>query len=121
VSNPVKNQPFHRRLSFAVAGMVSALRTERSFRIQVLAAIAVLLVLLWVRPAPVWWALVALSIAGVLAAELINTAIESLADHLHPEQHPSIKIAKDCAAAAVLIASIGALAVAAAFLSSLLI
>ena len=48
----------------------------------------------------------------VIAAELINTALEQLADHLHPEQHPRIKIVKDCAAAAVLILSAGALWVA---------
>jgi undecaprenol kinase len=116
----VKNQPFHHRLSFAIAGIATALRNEKSFRTQTLAAIAIVLVLAWVQPAPVWWALIALAIAGVFAAELINTAIESLADHLHPEQHPSIKIAKDCAAGAVLIASLAALGVAAAFLRSLL-
>ncbi len=38
----------------------------------------------------------------------MNTALEHLADRLHPELHPSIRAAKDCAAAAVLIASIAA-------------
>src|ERR1039458_3870607 len=49
-----------------------------------------------------WWALVIIASAAVLAAELFNTAIERLADHLHPEMHPEIRIVKDCAAAAVL-------------------
>jgi diacylglycerol kinase (ATP) len=53
---------------------------------------------------------------AVLAAELFNTALEQLADRLHPEQHPQIRIAKDCAAAAVLVVSIGAIVVAAALL-----
>jgi diacylglycerol kinase (ATP) len=114
----VKNQPFHRRLSFALAGIAAALRSEKSFRTQVAAAVAILLVLAWVQPEPVWWALIVIAIAGVFAAELINTALEALADHLHPEQHPRIKLAKDCAAAAVLVASLAALAVAAAFLRS---
>jgi diacylglycerol kinase (ATP) len=69
--------------------------------------------LVWLRPAPVWWALVLLTNALVLAAELFNTAVEVLADHLHPEQHPRIKLMKDCAAGAVLTASVGALCVAA--------
>jgi undecaprenol kinase len=112
----MKNQPFARRLSFALAGLAGALRTENSFRFHVLATVGVLAVLLWLRPAPLWWAVVAVTIVVVLAAELINTALEHLADHLHPEQHPRIKMVKDCAAAAVLIATIGALAVAAAFL-----
>jgi diacylglycerol kinase len=39
----------------------------------------------------------------------MNTALEHLTDRLHPEQHPAIRAAKDCAAAAVLLASISAL------------
>jgi len=111
----VKNQPFAARLRFAFAGLAATLRSESSFKIHVVAAIAVGGVLVWLRPAPLWWAIAALTVAFVLAAELLNTAIEHLADHLHPELHPRIKIVKDCAAAAVLVASLGALAVAAAF------
>ena len=116
----MKNRPFHERLGFAIAGIVTTLRKEQSFRLQILAAIAVVVVLVWLRPAPLWWALFALSIAAVLAAELLNTAVEHLADHLHPDLHPRIKDLKDCGAAAVLIASVGALCVAVAFLIDLL-
>ena len=62
-----------------------------------------------------WWALVLLAIAAVLAAELFNTAIEQLADELQRENSPGIGIVKDCAAAAVLMAAVGALGVAVAF------
>lgn len=112
----VKNQPFHRRLRFALSGLITAFGAESSLRVQTVAAAAVLGVLLWSRPAPVWWGLVALTVTAVLATELLNTAVEHLADHLHPELHPSIKIVKDCAAAAVLLASLGAVAVAVALL-----
>jgi undecaprenol kinase len=111
----MKNQSFLRRLGFAVAGLRTAWRTETSFKTHVAAAAAVLAVLVWLEPAPVWWAIGALTVAFVLAAEVLNTAIESLADHLHPAQHPAIKAVKDCAAGAVLVASVGALGVAAAF------
>ncbi|HEX5420823.1 MAG TPA: diacylglycerol kinase [Gammaproteobacteria bacterium] len=110
----MKNQPFPKRLGFALEGLKIALRGENSFRLQAVAVVAVLAVLAWRRPAPLWWAVVALAVVQVLAAELVNTAVEHLADHLHPEQHPRIKIVKDCAAAAVLVASLGALGVAAA-------
>jgi undecaprenol kinase len=72
------------------------------------------------RPAAVWWALVLLSSAAVLAAELFNTAIEHLADVLHPEESPGVRIVKDCAAAGVLITVLGALGVGAALLVHLL-
>lgn len=116
----MKNRPFHQRLGFAFAGLGCAWRSENSFRVHVSVAGAVLLALLALRPAPLWWALIGLASAAVLAAELFNTALERLADHLHPDQHPSIAIVKDCAAAAVLIASIGALCVGAAFIYQLL-
>lgn len=111
----MKNQSFLRRLSFALLGLRTAWRTESSFKTHIVAAVAVVGVLLWLEPAPLWWAIAAVTIAFVLAAELFNTAVEGLADHLHPEQHPAIKAVKDCAAGAVLVASTAALAVAAAF------
>jgi undecaprenol kinase len=116
----MKNQPFLRRLGFAAAGVMSALRSERSVKFHALAAVAAFVILGWLRPAPVWWAVVILIVALVLAAELLNTAIESLADLLHPEQDPRIGRVKDLAAAAVLVVSAGALAIAAALLFDLL-
>lgn len=115
-----KNQSFLARLGFAISGIMAALRSEHSLRFQILALAGVLLVLLVFRPGPLWYALVALSSAGVIGAELFNTAIEHLADHLHPAEHARIKVVKDCAAGAVLIASLGALGVAASLAMHLL-
>ncbi len=112
----MKNQGFHKRLGFAINGITSTLRNESSFRLHILAALLVIILLVVAQPDPIWWALMALTVACVLAAELFNTAIETLADHLHPHQHPHIKIVKDCAAGAVLLVSLGALGVAGAFL-----
>ena len=116
----MKNQSFMRRLSFALIGLRTAWRTENSFKTHGVAALAVVGVLLWLQPAPLWWAIAAVTVAFVLAAELFNTAVEGLADHLHPEQHPAIKAIKDCAAGAVLVASAAALVVATAFLYDIL-
>lgn len=58
----------------------------------------------------------ALTIALVWSAELINTALEHLVDHLHPERHSAIKRVKDCAAGAVLVLSLASVAVFIAFL-----
>lgn len=117
----MKNQVLVRRLGFALAGIREAWRRENSFKTQVIAAAAVLGALAWLRPAPLWWAIAGLTVGLVLAAEIFNTAVEGLADHLHPEQHPAIRVVKDCAAGAVLVASIAALAVAAAFVYDLVL
>jgi undecaprenol kinase len=106
-----KNQSLLARLRFARAGLTHAVATEHSLKFQVAAFAAVLIVLAVLRPEPIWWGLVLLASGAVIAAELFNTAIELLADHLHPETHASIRIVKDCAAGAVLIASITAVAV----------
>lgn len=111
-----KNQLFLKRLRFAFTGLVEGFRTEHSLRYQAVALTSMAIVLIAVRPEPAWWAMVALTSSVVIAAELFNTALECLANHLHPEQHAQIRIMKDCAAAAVLVASIGALAVAAALI-----
>ncbi len=115
-----KNQPFLRRLRFAAAGIAAAWRCERSFRVQLGALICVLVALIALGLEPIWWALVLLSSGSVLAAELFNTALEHLADHLHPQIDPRIRIVKDCAAAAVLVAAIASLAVGIALIVHLL-
>jgi undecaprenol kinase len=101
----MKNQRLHHRLGFALNGIMTALRTEASFRMQCIAALCVVLVLAWRRPPMMWWAFLLIMCGMVLAAELFNTALEAALDHLHPERHPAIRIAKDCAAGAVLLLS----------------
>jgi len=88
------------------------LKQENSFRFQVFAAISVLALLFFIKPSPVWWALVVVMIVMVLMAELINTALEELCDYIQPEHHQVIGKIKDIGAAAVLVASIGSVIVA---------
>jgi len=116
----MKNRPFHERIGFAVAGLKAGWLRERSFRTHCLSAFAALVALILLRPPAVWWAVVAMIAAAVMALELLNSAIEGIIDLLHPGLHPEIKIIKDMVAGAVLIASIAALMVAAALLVALL-
>jgi undecaprenol kinase len=110
----MKNQSLAARLRCALAGLAHAASTERSLRTQLFAFAFALAALAWWRPAAVWWALV-LGVSGaVLAAELLNTAIERLADLLQPQQDVQVRALKDCAAAAVLVMSLTAVCVAAA-------
>lgn len=114
MTDDYKNRPFRERVAFALAGWRSGWRRESSFRTHCLFAAAAFVALLVLRPTPVWWALVAVTIALVLALELINSAMESVIDLLHPGFHPEIKVIKDMVAGAVLIISVAALVVAAA-------
>jgi diacylglycerol kinase (ATP) len=114
--NVHKNSSFPSRLGFALRGLAHALRTERSLQIQATVLLLLIVTLLVLEPGPLWWALTLMAGSAVIAAELFNTAIERLADELHPQENAAIGVVKDCAAAAVLIAATGALAVSAALL-----
>ena len=116
----MKGQGFIRRFGYALNGVVTAFRRERSMRTHGLAVIGVVIFLALTGAAALWWALVGLAIGLVLVAEMANTAIEALADLLHPGQHPEIGFAKDVAAGAVLLATLVAIGVGLAYVAELL-
>ncbi len=101
----MKGRGFGQRLGFALAGLREAFARERSFRVQLLAAACALGAVLWLRPPLLWTALIVTMIGLVLAAELVNTALERTLDGLHSEHAEFVRVAKDCAAAAVLVLS----------------
>ena len=92
-----------------MGGLRHAFRNERSFRTHVLFAALALIALIVLRPDFIWWAIIGFVAALVLCAELLNSAIEELIDHLHPDMHERVKAIKDMAAGAVLVAAFAAL------------
>jgi diacylglycerol kinase (ATP) len=94
--------PLVSALRNSLRGLVRACATERAVRQEMLllaAAVPVAFVLspsIWVRAALI------VSVLFVLAAELLNTAVEKLCDHLHAARHPAIGYVKDLGSAAVL-------------------
>lgn len=102
---------------YAWAGMSYAFQTQRNFRIHVVVgALAIALGAFLQLPA-VEMAVVGLTIGAVLAMELLNTAIESVVDlTVKQSYHELAKIAKDCAAGAVLVSALAAVLVAGSLL-----
>ena len=99
--------------SFNVAfeGIIHVLRTQRNMRIHFLIAVAVLVAALAVDVSKIQLIVLLLSIAFVLIAEMINTAVEAAVDIASTSFDPMAKLAKDIAAGAVLIAAVNAVAV----------
>ena len=81
---------------------------EPNARIHLVAAVAVVSAGVYLDVTPSDWRWLVLSIGWVWFAEAVNTSIERLCDVVTREIHPGIKIAKDVAAAAVLISAISA-------------
>lgn len=100
-----------RSFGHAFQGWWYVLRTQRNAWLEVGIACAVFGVSIWLRLDALGWAVIVITTALVFAAELFNTAIEVLVDLVSPQHHPLAKIAKDVAAAAVLITACGAVAV----------
>lgn len=88
----------------AFRGLFHALSTEWSFAAHIPVAVAAVAAAAWLRIDPVEWCLVVLAIGGVVAAEVFNTSVESLARALDSGPDQRIKDALDTASAAVLVA-----------------
>lgn len=104
----------HSRLKsfhYAFEGWWYVLRTQRNAWIHALISIVVVAIGLWLRLGPRDWALLILTMMMVWMAEFTNTAIEALVDMTMPRPHPLAKVAKDVAAATVLVGAIGAVLV----------
>ena len=86
----------------SLRGIADGYRSEAAIRQEIwLALIAFPASVLIARSVWIWLALNA-SLLLVLAVEFLNTAIERLCNHVHPERHETIRITKDLASAAVL-------------------
>jgi len=99
-------------LGYALEGIRFGIKTQRHLRFHLVAACLALVAGLWKGLQPVAWGLLVLLIAAVVAAELINTAIEAVVDLVSPLPHPLAKAAKDTAAGAVLVLAAAALVIA---------
>ena len=86
---------------------------EYNSRVHLVSAVVVVSAGLWFGLPRGDWLILILTIALVISLEAVNTAIEALCDLVSPDPHPKIKLAKDVAAGAVLVAAIAALFVAA--------
>lgn len=97
-----------RSFKYAFAGWWYVLRTQHNAWIHAVITTSVILLALWLKRPRQEWAILILTFMAVWMAEFMNTAIEALVDMASPEYHPLAKVAKDVAAAAVLLGAIGA-------------
>lgn len=82
-------------------GMKFAARSEAALREELFILLLALPLALLLAPSIGWYVAMVGVVLAVLAIELLNTAVEKLADHVTPEFHPDIGIVKDIGSAAV--------------------
>ncbi len=102
---------------YAWAGVHYAFQTQRNFRIHITVGLVAVGLSLLLHLSRVEVAIIGLTIGAVLTMELLNTALESVVDlTVRQTYHELAKIAKDCAAGAVLISALAAILVAGSLL-----
>ncbi|WP_173367113.1 diacylglycerol kinase family protein [Parafannyhessea umbonata] len=99
---------FRRSFLFALQGFRTALRQERNIKVMLAGGAFAVAMGLILRIDAVSWAVVLVCCGMVIAAELLNTAIETVVDLVSPEFHPLAGQAKDIAAAASWVLSLTA-------------
>lgn len=97
---------------YAFIGALYLFKTESSIKIQLFIAVFVTITGFYFEISSTEWMFQVAMIGLVMSTEGINTAIEYVADFVHPDHHSSIGRIKDIAAGAVFIASMAAVAVA---------
>lgn len=106
-----KNRRFRDSFVHAMAGVWYGVRHERNFRFHIAAALLVVTFACFYGLTRTEWALLAMAIAAVMAAELLNTGVEQSCDAQTERYDDGIKAAKDAAAGAVWLVAGGAVAV----------
>ena len=95
-------------LNCAIEGIIWAAKSERHIRYHFVAALAVVFLALFFKISALEFFLLVLAAMLVIFAELMNTAIETVVDLVTDDYHELAKRAKDVAAGAVLVTSVGA-------------
>ena len=104
-------QDITQSFNVAIEGIIETIRTERNMKFHAFCTILVLMISIFLGVSRMELIVLSISMALVLSAELLNTAIESFVDLVSPEYNILAKRAKDVGAGAVFIAASNALIV----------
>jgi diacylglycerol kinase (ATP) len=96
---------------YALAGWLYMLRFQKNTRIMSVASIIIFGVAFWLQVDFTSWAILILTITAVWMAEFLNAAVEAVVNLATSEFHPMAKVAKDVAAAAVLLGAVASVLV----------
>ena len=97
--------------SYALNGLKILFREEHNSWIHLLVAVCAVVGGFLLKISATEWLAIVLAIGLVISLEIVNSAIENIADFISPEKHDVIKKIKDLSAAAVLVSALTALAI----------
>jgi len=95
-----------RAITYSLAGLRAAVDHEAAFRQELLAALVLVPLALWLGHDPLERVLLVGSLLQVLIVEIVNSAVEAVVDRVSLDRHDLSKRAKDLGSAAVLLSII---------------
>lgn len=98
-------------VGFAIKGAYKLITTEHSVMVQSSLAVVLIIAGFVLHISREEWMMQILAFGLVLSVESLNTAVEKIADFIHPEFHNKIGFIKDIAAGAVMFAAVAAIAI----------
>jgi len=108
-NKPLSIRRLIKSFGYALRGIRVFITNEQNARVHLLAFCCVIVAGFVFKLAPSEWINVIIVSGIVFSAEAINSSIEELSDAVSPERNPKIKLVKDLAAGAVLLAAFTAL------------
>lgn len=102
----MRKPPVHKSLRNAFRGVFLMMKHERNFQLEAMAFLVNVFLIFYLNLSSTDTILILVVSSGVLAAEILNTAIEKICDFIHPEFDQRIGFIKDISAGAVLLMAI---------------
>ena len=104
----VKSKKIINSFKYAIQGILTSFKTERTMKIHICIMILVIIVGILFKINKYEWIICVICFAIVIGGELFNTAIETVVDMVMPYKNEKAKLAKDVSAGAVLVLAMGA-------------
>jgi diacylglycerol kinase (ATP) len=101
----------YKSMGFALKGAIKLITTEHSVMVQFSIGVLMVVAGIYFNITMTEWLFQTLAIGLVLSIEGLNTAVEKIADFIHPNYHEKIGFIKDIAAGAVFFAAMTAIAI----------
>ncbi|NPA09161.1 MAG: diacylglycerol kinase family protein [Chlorobi bacterium] len=102
----MRKPPVHKSLQNAFRGVFLMMKHERNFQFEFAAFLINVFLIFYLKLSSIDTILILMVSSGVLAAEILNTAIEKICDFIHPDFDKRIGFIKDISAGAVLLMAI---------------
>ena len=95
-------------VGYALKGAIILIKTEASIKVQFALAVIMTIAGFYFNISTTEWCIQVFAFGLIMSIEGLNTAVEEIADFIHPDFHKKIGLIKDIAAGAVFISAIAA-------------